>query len=352
VIFAPARQRLHALERAAGRLGAGELNARAPAAGRDEIARVAAAFNRMADDLASRTDALLRSNELRRQMLTDISHEPRTPLTTIRGYLDTLDIPSIAADDEKRHRYLDTVRGETGRLERLVLDLLDLARFEDSVTSLAPRVFAIERLFDAVARRFEHDAALAGVTIASTVASDADQLSADPDRLDQALSNLIANALRHTAPGRDDCTGRPHQQRQQRHQRHHLLHRGHRFGERHRGGTPAAPVRSLLQGGRRAGGRGGRQRARTLDRQGHRRTPWRYDHGNERTGTHGVRHDVAAGGDVGAIHLTVVGAIRLTIVGAMGLRWSVRSPLRQSVPSGFAVGADASVLTPGRSTCR
>ena len=201
VIFAPARQRLHALEHAARRLGTGELDARAPADGRDEIARVASAFNRMADDLAARTDALLRSNQLRRQMLADISHELRTPLTTIRGYLDTLDMPAIVTDDDKRRRYLETVRGETGRLERIVLDLLDLARFENNAASLAPRVFDIERLFDAVTRRFEHEAALAGVTIRSAVAGGADQLSADPDRLDQALSNLVANALRHTPRG-------------------------------------------------------------------------------------------------------------------------------------------------------
>jgi signal transduction histidine kinase len=155
----------------------------------------------MADDLAARTDALQRSNELRRHMLADISHELRTPLTTIRGYLDTLDMPAIVTDDQKRRRYLDTVRGETRRLERIVLDLLDLARFENSPSSLTPRVFAMERLFETVLQRFEHDAATAGVTVAATIAGDADQLSADPDRLDQAISNLVANALRHTPAG-------------------------------------------------------------------------------------------------------------------------------------------------------
>src|SRR5439155_24756223 len=96
------------LEHAAEQLGSGHLDARAPESGRDEIARVAGAFNRMAEDLAARTDALRVSDRLRRQMLADISHELRTPLTTMRGYLDTLDMPEIALDDEKRRRYLDT----------------------------------------------------------------------------------------------------------------------------------------------------------------------------------------------------------------------------------------------------
>ena len=155
----------------------------------------------MAGDLAARTEALQLSDRLRRQMLADISHELRTPLTTMRGYLDTLEMPDITLDEEKRRRYLDTVRGETRRLERIVIDLLDLARFENSVASLDARVFAIERVFTSVVRRHERETALAGVDIRTHVAESADQLTADPDRIDQAISNLVANALRHTPPG-------------------------------------------------------------------------------------------------------------------------------------------------------
>jgi signal transduction histidine kinase len=201
VIFAPARNRLRALEQAAERFGAGELSMRAPEQGRDEIARVAAAFNHMAADLEERTDALQLSDRLRRQMLADISHELRTPLTTMRGYLDTLDMPEIVLDEAKRRRYVDTARRETIRLERIVADLLELARFENGVAAIDTRVVAIERVLDGVARRFERDAAAANVTIRTRVDPSADQIVADPDRLDQALSNLVANALRHTPPG-------------------------------------------------------------------------------------------------------------------------------------------------------
>jgi signal transduction histidine kinase len=201
VIFAPARTRLRGLELAAERFGAGELSTRAPADGRDEIARVAAAFNHMAADLEERTNALQQSDRLRRQMLADISHELRTPLTTIRGYLDTLDMSDIVLDEDKRRRYVDTTRRETIRLERIVADLLELARFENGVTAIEPRVVAIERVLAAVARRFEHDAATNDVSIRIHVEPSADQIVADPNRLDQVLSNLVANALRHTPPG-------------------------------------------------------------------------------------------------------------------------------------------------------
>jgi signal transduction histidine kinase len=201
VIFAPARHRLRGLEQAAERFGAGQLHTRAPEQGHDEIARVATAFNRMATDLEERTEALQLSDRLRRQMLADISHELRTPLTTMRGYLDTLDMPEIVLDEDKRRRYVDTARRETIRLERIVADLLELARFENGVAALEPRVVAIERVLAGVARRFERDAAAANVAICVRVDPSVDQIVADPDRLDQAISNLVANALRHTPSG-------------------------------------------------------------------------------------------------------------------------------------------------------
>ena len=138
---------------------------------------------------------------MRSDFLAMVSHELRTPLTTMRGYLDTLDMPEIALDDDKRRRYLETARRETQRLERIVADLLELARFEDAVTALNARVVAVERVFAEVARRYERDASAANVTIRTRVETSADQIVADPDRLDQAISNLVANALRHTPPG-------------------------------------------------------------------------------------------------------------------------------------------------------
>jgi signal transduction histidine kinase len=155
----------------------------------------------MADQLQARTEALRTSDRLRRQMLADISHELRTPLTTMRGYLETLEMTEIALDEERRRRYLETARRETLRLERIVMDLLELARLENTSAKMAPRVAAVERIFDGIVQRFERDAGAAGVTLRSRVDPSADQIFADPDRLEQALSNLVANALRHAPPG-------------------------------------------------------------------------------------------------------------------------------------------------------
>jgi signal transduction histidine kinase len=160
VIFSPARRRLQALEGAAERLGAGDLTARAPEHGADEIARVARAFNTMASELSARDEALRTSDRLRRQMVADVSHELKTPLTSMRGYVETLRIPDIALSPEQRGQYLDTIERETGRLERIVKDLLDIARIENDATALDQRDFDTSRLFRHVVERHQAEAQL------------------------------------------------------------------------------------------------------------------------------------------------------------------------------------------------
>jgi signal transduction histidine kinase len=201
VIFEPARRRLKLLERASERLGAGDLTVRAPEGGGDEIAHVAAAFNRMATELSRRDEALRTSDRLRRQMLADVSHELKTPLTAMRGYVETLHMADVSLDLRTRDRYFETVERETLRLDRIVRDLLDLARLENGVGDLDIRVFAIRRVFDHVAQRHEHDAAIQQTRLRTSVGAGADQIVADPDRIEQVVENLVANALRHTVEG-------------------------------------------------------------------------------------------------------------------------------------------------------
>ena len=201
VIFYSPRRRLRALEHAAQRRGEGDLGARAPQKGGDEIARVAAAFNRMAGELETRDAALRTSDTLRRQMMADVSHELKTPLTAMRGFIETLRMPEVALDADRRNRYFETIDRETRRLERIVKDLLDLARYEGGGIVLQPRLFDIERLFENVAGRHERDAQTKGVAIRIDVEAHADQVVADPDRIEQAIENLVGNALRHTPPG-------------------------------------------------------------------------------------------------------------------------------------------------------
>ena len=201
LIFGPARRRLRKLEDAASRIGAGEASARAPEGGRDEIAVLAASFNRMADDLQSRAAALTAADQARRQLLADVSHELMTPLTAMRGYLETLAMTELKLDPPTRERYLGIVEQETMRMQQIVGDLLDLARLEGGSTNQLKRELVdIGALFERVAARHERELLDRRIRLVRTVHPQT-TVAGDTNRLEQALQNLAANALRHTPDG-------------------------------------------------------------------------------------------------------------------------------------------------------
>ena len=199
--FAPAHRRLKALESAAIRLGEGDLAARAPEDGADEISRVARAFNQTADTLAAQFQRVTSEQAVRRQLLADVSHELHTPLTAIRGYVETLRMPGLPITDADRARYLGVVDDEAVRLEQLVGDLLDLARVEAGGSGLRLAPVAVSALW---ARLRDRHALAASAADVRLIFEDSPlEVQADAGRIEQALSNLIANALRFTPEGGD-----------------------------------------------------------------------------------------------------------------------------------------------------
>ena len=98
VIFRPTHRRLRSLEDAARALGEGRTDVRANESGGDEVSALSATFNTMAADLQARAAALAESDRARRQLLADVSHELMTPLSAIRGYVETLGMPELTLD--------------------------------------------------------------------------------------------------------------------------------------------------------------------------------------------------------------------------------------------------------------
>ena len=201
VIFRPALARLSAVEAAARRFGEGDLTARAPEIGGDEVAAVAAAFNRMAADLSARQAQLVEADRARRQLLADVSHELMTPLTAIRGYAETLALPQFQPATKEGQRAVRVIDEEGERIERLVQDLLDLARFEAGGLSLNLENVDVDEIFERAVERHAQTAQEKGVTL-EVAGQDGDiRMVGDPHRLEQAVQNLVSNALRHTPPG-------------------------------------------------------------------------------------------------------------------------------------------------------
>lgn len=157
----------------------------------DELEQLAVSLNQLASKL-ERTEAV------RRQLIADVAHELRTPLSVVRGSLEGLVDGVLPADEET----LLGLQAETGRLQRLVEDLQELSQAEArafplEIQAVDPRRLvevAIERL----ARQFEEK----GVTLRSVVPPALPRVRADEERAGQVLLNILGNALQYTPPGR------------------------------------------------------------------------------------------------------------------------------------------------------
>ena len=201
LIFRPTHSRLKSLQDAARAIGAGETGARAHESGGDEVTLLAQTFNEMAGGLEQRTQQLVAIDESRRRLLADVSHELMTPLAAIRGYVETMAMRDLKLDDATRQRYLQIVGDETERMEHIIGDLLDLARVEGGAGEWKREPVSVASLFERVQHR--HDPALERkhLTLERTIAPDVDSVTGDANRLEQAIQNLAANAVRHTPEG-------------------------------------------------------------------------------------------------------------------------------------------------------
>lgn len=198
LVFRPARRRLSSLQSAVQAFGAGRTEVRAPEEGGDEVAGLARAFNEMAGRLDERTKALIESDRVRRQLLADVSHELGTPLSAIRGYVETLSMPDVGLDEPTRVRYLGIVVQETERLERIVGDLLDLARLEGGGQTMERRMVPVGALFQRVEDRHGPTLRDGRVRMVTQVEPPDLVVQGDESRLEQAVQNLAANAIRQT----------------------------------------------------------------------------------------------------------------------------------------------------------
>jgi two-component system, OmpR family, sensor kinase len=159
-----------------------------PAEGPAELVTLAESFNDLSSQLA-------RAREAERNFLLSVSHELKTPLTAIRGYAEAVQDGAIDAQEAA-----GTIAVEAARLERLVRDLLDLARMNRTDFSVHPSDIDLAEVADDAVRRYQQQADAFGVTLTAVSDGPAPAV-ADADRVLQIVSNLVENALRLTPAG-------------------------------------------------------------------------------------------------------------------------------------------------------
>ena len=178
---------LHEIAAAIQSISKGHLEQQVPVRSRDEVGQVATAFNQMSADLS-------RSNQLRRQMMSDIAHELRTPLSVVTGYLASLREGLLKPSPER----FKIMHDEAQHLQHLVEDLRTMSLADAGELHLNRQKVAPEELLNITAATFTHQAEQKRINLVVNAVADLPLLYADPDRILQVLSNLLSNALRHT----------------------------------------------------------------------------------------------------------------------------------------------------------
>jgi signal transduction histidine kinase len=181
---------VEALTKAALEMEKGDLTQRVDVHAQDEIGKLAGAFNAMAGSLA-------RQEQLRRNMVSDVAHELRTPLAGIRGYVEAFRDGVIEPDEAA----LSSLHEETMLLNRLVDDLQELAMAEAGQLKLERAPMAVADVAAQVVQVLQAQAAAKRIHLVSQVSAGLPLVSADPHRISQVLRNLLVNALAYTAEG-------------------------------------------------------------------------------------------------------------------------------------------------------
>ena len=185
-------QRVKRLEIAAGQVAAGDFASPIPVDSHDELGQLAMAFNEMQRQLAQLDFA-------RKKFIATASHELRTPIFSLGGFVELLEDDDLDADT--RRRFVDQLKQQVERLRKLSVDLLDLSRLESGSLELRPEEVDLGELTRSVSGEFEPTLAQHDAHLELRLAARRIEAQCDPVRVAQIMRILIDNALTHTPPG-------------------------------------------------------------------------------------------------------------------------------------------------------
>ena len=185
-------ERIKRLERAARKVASGDFSNPIHADSDDELGQLAATFDDMQRQLA-------RLDTARKQFIASASHELRTPIFSLGGFLELLEDEEL--DDETRAQFLAQLRGQVARLRKLATELLDLSRLESGSLELRPEPTDVGQLARDVAGEFTPAASAHDAELEVRAATEPIEIECDPERVAQVMRILLDNALVHTPAG-------------------------------------------------------------------------------------------------------------------------------------------------------
>ncbi|HXQ99838.1 MAG TPA: HAMP domain-containing sensor histidine kinase [Pseudomonas sp.] len=169
--------------------------------GDDEIAVLDATFKQMQNRLSEQWQTLTRQSQDRRELVANISHDLRTPLASLHGYLEVLSVKDASLSPEERRRYLGIALDQSRKVGGLAQSLLELVRLEHGFVVPVVERFSLTDLVQDIFQKFELSAEAKAVSLTPNFAPSIPGVHADLGLIERVLTNLLDNALRHTPSG-------------------------------------------------------------------------------------------------------------------------------------------------------
>jgi len=192
-ITLPVRQ----MKETAQRIAKGDFSRRVKVRSRDEFGQLAKSLNTMADELQQKIESLKQMNRIRTDFVANVSHELKTPLTLIKGYIETLQDKAMD-DKDKARKFIAIIKEHSDRLGHIIDDLLSLSELELSKDCLYQTEFDLKELVHEISLGFERALAEKKQTLTMNVQGGDLRINADRDKIEQVFVNLIDNAIKYT----------------------------------------------------------------------------------------------------------------------------------------------------------
>lgn len=167
----------------------------------DEVDQLNGQFNTLRLQIDAHINSLKNADRMRRELVANVSHDLRTPITNLQGYLETLAMKYQGLTEAEKANYLNIAISYSKRLSKLVSELFELARLDSCESIVTAEAFSLAELIQDVVQKFQLPAQQAGITLRSEFENKPSLVYADIGMMQRALENLIDNALQHTKPG-------------------------------------------------------------------------------------------------------------------------------------------------------
>jgi len=193
--------RFRSISGAMQRFAAGDTYSRANAGRTDEIGALAATFNTVADTVVSQMQALREADRKRKDLVSNIAHDLKTPLTSVQGYLETVRLKDANLSSAERLEFVNVALKHTANLMQLLERLLELARLDNQSEQPQTKVFEIGTLIEEVIDQFTAQAKERSISIELMGAAPELRAKGDPGLLHRALTNIVQNAIAYNRTG-------------------------------------------------------------------------------------------------------------------------------------------------------